>query len=244
MESGNDARTEAQIRYLYQSVESLRRAAQAIPVRTIGFLAICLIFQFYYYINTPVGMNAGAAFFYVVFWGMFLVVALASRVRLHELRLLGTLFFASFGFMVCWALSLFLWGYLWGVDFPQVSQVSMWGIIAMQVLYVAMSEEFVFRYALPQILMAKFKSWVALLIPQFTFAIYHMAAYQGDVTSIVIAFIFGCLMMAAYGIRIRSPIPKKWLGSRWGLGFCIGCHASYNLVILGILSGGITAVGG
>jgi membrane protease YdiL (CAAX protease family) len=189
-------------------------------------------------------MDQSTAFFYIMFWVAFLAVGVASKAKLEELRLLGTLFFAFVGLIACWAVTLYLYGVVWEVDFPEVSQVNLWGLVIMQVLYVAVSEEFVFRYALPQILMAKFKNWLAFLIPQITFALYHMAAYQGDWDSIIIAFIFGCVMMFCYRIPIKSPVWSRYLGPRLGYGFCVGCHAAYNLVLLGVLSGGISMVGG
>lgn len=243
MEAGN----EAAIRELQAGLSSLRRGFAGLPIRTLGFLTVLFMFQFAYMANPPgAGFSPQVAQWYTLFMVAFLAVAMASKVRLEELRLLGTLFMAMFGLVLSWAVTLGLYGVAWGFDFPEVSAVTVRGIMVMQILFVAVSEEFVFRYTLPQIFQAKFRReyrWLALLIPQVSFGLYHWAAYGGDWVSMVVAMVFGCLLMYAYYIPITGKWAA-WLGPRLGLGFCIGVHAAYNLVLLGVLSGGVQMIGG
>jgi hypothetical protein len=224
----------------------VREFGSGLPIRTVGFLTILTLSQFAVLITQSdrEGFNSWSALLYILMPVAFFTYALAGKVRLEELRLLGVLVFAILAFLISWGLTLALFGIVWEFTFPEVAASAMVGTIIMQVLFVAPSEELVFRFVLPQYFLGKFKAsyaWFALLIPQISFGLYHWAAYRGDWVSIAVAVVFGIVMMAAYYVRIN---PNWGLGNKLGLGFCIGAHAAYNLVIYGVLSGGIVMIGG
>lgn len=97
------------------------------------------------------------------------------------------------------------------------------------IFFVAPVEELIFRGVLPGELATR-EPWkrvpVLLIATQGLFAVFHFAAYGGWGFAMVMAFALG--MVWVYASR------------RWTLWFTMGSHAAYNLLVLGILSGGLT----
>lgn len=215
--------------------------AIGVPLQTMGFLTILSVMQFWYYINYKGdGFNQSAALIYILIPVVLLAYSMLGKSSMEELKLVTVLPFAFLGFVAAWAFTLIVLGELAGFSFGSIASTSVAGTLIMQCLFVAPSEELAFRFILPQYLKSKFKKklfWLALLIPQVSFAIFHFGVYSGDWTNILVAFLFGCILMFLYG--------RRFLGEKLGLGFCIGVHAAYNLVLLGVLSGGlVSSIGG
>jgi hypothetical protein len=223
----------------YRLPKQLR--AVGVPLQTMGFLTILSVMQFWYFINyKEEGFSQSVALIYILIPVVLLAYSMLGKAVLEELKLIYTLIFAFLGFVAAWAFTLIVLGSYLGMSFGTIATTAVSGTIVMQCLFVAPSEELAFRFILPQYLKSKFRThlkWLALIIPQVSFALFHFGVYSGDWTNMAISFLFGCTLMVLYGC--------KFLGERLGLGFCIGAHAAYNLVLLGVLSGGfVTLIGG
>lgn len=218
-------------------------------IKTFGFLFSVTLLQWYFLINAPAeGFDRDVAMIYMSMSTTFLVIVVlvtsVTKIQLKALKTVKVLFHSLVGFWVAYAFVLLFYGIYLGVTFGTVTTTQVWGIILTQVLFVAVVEEMVFRWLIPTYLSSIFTRdyrWLALLIPQVSFALFHTSVYSGDMTALFIAFIFGCVMMAAY--TYTPPFGKKEDREPLGLGFTIGCHAAYNLVIIGVLApGGITSM--
>lgn len=219
---------------------SLTRVGTALPIRTMGFLTVLSVMQLWYLLNyTGEGFSQQAAFIYIIIPVVFLAYSMLGKSVIEDIKLMNVAFFGVLGFFMAWAFVLMVYGNYLGIEFGTVSQSAVNGTITMQVLFVAPSEELAFRCILPQYLASKFKPsyrWLALLIPQISFAIFHYGVYSGEWSNMGIALIFGCVLMVAYNTKL--------FGEKLGLGFCIGAHSAYNLTLEGVLSGGITMLTG
>jgi len=89
-----------------------------------------------------------------------------------------------------------------------------------QVCIVAASEEIMFRAVVYRGFLRLGKP-VAYVVSAVTFALFHFTAYGGNISSIIIAFALGLVMM--------------FLADYKNLGASIGFHAAYNLFMLGFL---------
>jgi membrane protease YdiL (CAAX protease family) len=219
-------------------------------VKTFGFLFTVTLLQWYCFINAPAeGFNKDVAMVYMQMSTTFLVIVVLvtsiTKMQIKTLKTVKILFNGMAGFWVAWAFVLVFYGQIMGVTFGTVPASQIWGIILTQVLFVAVVEEMVFRWLIPTYLQSVFSRhyrWLALLLPQVSFALFHVGVYQGDWNALVIAFLFGCVMMLAFEYvpkfgKNKSGEPREKLG----LGFVIGCHAAFNLVLIGVLApGGIT----
>jgi membrane protease YdiL (CAAX protease family) len=201
-----------------------------------------LIFiQLYYYINYDKGgFNRETALIYIIIPIAVLAWFMASRltVNLDKLMLWPMIRNGFIGFMVTWAAVTFVYGTLMGSEFGTVTTTEFWGVIIMQVLFVACSEELAFRYVLPTYLKGIWPR--SILIPTIyssaAFAMFHWGVYQGNMFSLVVAFIMGCIWYTASQYTLGTQ--------KLGLGFTIGSHAAYNLVLVGVLAGNITTISG
>jgi membrane protease YdiL (CAAX protease family) len=130
--------------------------------------------------------------------------------------------------------------YWLGMEFGTVDQTEFWSNIVMQVAFVACAEEMIFRNLLPEYLRTKFRSEIpVVLLSQASFAFFHWGVYGGNYTSLLIAFIIGLIWVNV--MKLKLPGEDHPLG----LGFTIGSHAAYNLVLIGVFAGNINyLVGG
>lgn len=211
------------------------------PFRTFGFLVSVTLAQWYFYINAPeVGFSKEIALVYMfmgsAFLGIIIFVTSAQKVEVKELRTVRIIYMGFIGFVVAYAVTLGLYGGVMGMTFGTLPVNALFGTVLTQVLYVAVVEEMVFRWLLPTYLKTKFVRWLALLIPQAMFALFHTSVYQGDWSALLIAFLFGCVMILAFEYKPRLWLKKGEEPQRLGLGFCIGCHAAYNLLLLGAIA--------
>jgi hypothetical protein len=231
----------------YQKARDLKKA---IPNwQSLSFLMALGLTQLFVFINYKgEGLDKTVAEVYILIPVVVLSYLFAAShisrkaYSLDDLKLIPMIAFGLLGFIISWALSLLILGQLWGQEFGSVTVTALWGTVLTQVLFVACSEELVFRYALPSYLKGAFsKTWwiIPVVLSQISFALFHWGVYGGSVFSLVIAFIFGMLMYGAYHVRIGEH--------RLGLGFVIGAHAAYNLVLVGVLAGPghiVTLLGG
>lgn len=151
---------------------------------------------------------------------------------------------ALMGFWLTYAAVAVLFLVVLGAGLGSTPKGSLMSVIVLTVLFVAPSEELMFRAMLPKYLETVLPAmpWLAWIISQATFAMFHFAAYQGNISSLAIAFLAGMVWLAAY-----KWTPKMgWLKAkdRLGLGFTIGSHAAYNLVVSGVLIGNVTMIYG
>ena len=99
-------------------------------------------------------------------------------------------------------------------------------------LIVAVSEELIFRYGLPRYFYVFMRgnnvtspkgveSGTAMVLSNVFFAIFHSTVYHFDPSSIMYAFIAGLLLYA--------------VASKFGIEYSMGAHASYNLIVGGVI---------
>jgi hypothetical protein len=220
----------------------LRRLDTTLPIRTVGFLAVLGIVQLYCYVNFKgEGFSREVAQLYILIPVLLLVYTGLSRSVVQDLKIFDMSMKLLLGFFAAWAFVLFFFGFGLNMQFGTVTERMLGGTLITQMLFVAPSEELAFRFILPSYLESKFRKdlrWVALLIPQLTFAAFHTGVYQGDLTALFVAFVFGCVMMFLYNLKVFGK-------EKLGLGFTIGAHAAYNLVLLGVLApSGISLISG
>jgi membrane protease YdiL (CAAX protease family) len=209
--------------------------------RTFGFLISITLAQWYFYINAPTeGFSKDIALVYMfmgsAFLGIIIFVTSAQKVEVKELRTVRIIYTGFFGFIIAYAVTLGLYGQVLGMTFGTLPVTALFGTVLTQVLYVAVVEEMVFRWLLPTYFKTKFVRWFALLIPQAMFALFHTSVYQGDWSALFIAFLFGCVMILAFEYKPRFWLKKGEEPQKLGLGFTIGCHAAFNLLLLGALA--------
>jgi hypothetical protein len=230
--------------------EKTRDLKKALPNwQSLSFFMALGLAQLFAFVNFKgEGLDKNVAQFYIMapslILGYLLLTGHSKRISfaLDDLRLIPMLAFGLLGFMLSWGATIMLLGVLGGQDFGTVPVTAVWGTIVTQVLFVACSEELLFRYALPTYLRKAWtKAWwfIPVVLSQVSFALFHWGVYGGSTFSLLIAFLFGMIMYGAYRLRVN--------GTQLGLGFCIGAHAAYNLVLVGVLAGPehiITLVGG
>lgn len=222
------------------STRNVSGIKQALPHwQSLSFFVALGMTQLFLYVNYKgEGLDRTVAMFYIMapslLLGYILLSQQSSKVhyQLEQLRLVPMIAFGLMGFIVAWAFTILVLGQLAGEQFGTVQITSLWGTVITQVVFVACSEELIFRYALPAYLKAAFhKAWwiIPVLLSQASFAMFHWGVYGGSTFSLLVAFIFGMVMYGAYQVKLN--------GVKLGLGFTIGCHAAYNLVLVGVLAG-------
>jgi hypothetical protein len=207
----------------------------------MGFMFILAILQLYYYTNPPgEGFSRDVAMAYIVIPAVFLIYYSAGRpkVNLDRFTLPHVIFYGLIGFLVTWAFMLIVYGKLLGVNFGTVPASAVWGTVITQVMFVACSEELAFRYIIPTYLRENWPhaKYLPMVLASAAFALFHSAAYGGNYQSMGLAFMVGMVWLFLYEIKIN--------GQKIGLGFTIGSHAAYNLVLVGVLAGNITMISG
>jgi len=127
------------------------------------------------------------------------------------------------GFLSTWAVVLFLFTLSGQLATPINRTVGLSFIFA-ELLVIAPVEEITFRRMIPDLL----NNWgitglSRILTASAIFAVFHLSVTHGDIGAM--AMIFTIAVIWQY-------LADK---ERWGLGFTVGSHAAYNLVILGVL---------
>ena len=104
--------------------------------------------------------------------------------------------------------------------------------VVFTIFFVAPVEELIFRGILPRELepleRLRFRGRrVPVLVfgSQVLFAVFHWAAYGGLGLPMLVAVVLGCLWVVA--------------ARRWSLAFTMASHSAYNLLVMGVLSGGV-----
>jgi hypothetical protein len=223
----------------YEQAEKLK---QALPHwQSLSFFMALGLTQLFVYINYKgEGVDKTVAWVYIMLpVVLFIYLTMSSRYNpnkysLDNLQVVPMIAFGLLGFVMSWAVTLIVVGYAMGGTFGNVSITSLWGTVLTQVLFVACSEELCFRYILPAYLKGAWsKTWwiVPIVISQASFALFHWGVYGGSAFSLLIAFVFGMIMYGAYHVKLWKGGPNL------GLGFTIGAHAAYNLVLVGVLAG-------
>jgi membrane protease YdiL (CAAX protease family) len=224
-----------------------RKAKSMMPRwQDLSFFFALVMAQFYVYINFKgLGFSREVGLVYIILPGMMLTYYLVfihqkrRSLNLDDLKLFPMIVYGFLGFIVTWIAVLIIYGKIFNMEFGTIPVTSVWGTILTQVLFVACSEELCFRYILPAYFKGAFHWIIPALISQASFAAFHYSVYGGDLTSLLLAFVMGSIWYFAYHI----PVGR----SKLGLGFTIGSHAAYNLVLVGVLAGAghiVTIVGG
>jgi membrane protease YdiL (CAAX protease family) len=104
------------------------------------------------------------------------------------------------------------------------------GLFIMNVCLVSPTETMVFHGMIPDRLKKYFKGYrhqrmIYYGISQGIFAIFHFAVQQGNIYTLGTTMVFGCIFL--------------YIAENYGLASAMGAHTAWNLVVLGILSGGL-----
>lgn len=200
----------------------------------IPFIFILLAIEIYFFVN-------GAAHFpnwdasygqliiaYIIMTLIFL--GFAKTRTTTEIR--QPLSISAFTFVVFFLITWILLTVLIESNFLQPGSIDpslFWPMIMLQICVVATSEELMFRGVL--------LSYLGIFISAIVFAVWHSWAYQiiwynlswetFNWSALLIAFIMGIIL---------GFIAKD---KRFGLPACIGVHACFNLIIMGILTVGL-----
>ena len=133
------------------------------------------------------------------------------------------------GFMVTWALILVLFEVVLGYDWPLIASSTALVMLYFTAFFVAPSEEVLFRGVLPNLNVERYvlgRIPLILILSQVVFALFHIAAYGGVGSPMVVTFGLGLIWV--------------FIARRLSLYATMGSHAAYNLCVLGVLSGGVT----
>ena len=209
----------------------------------LPFIGILIIIELYFWAN-------GGAWFqdwnssygqlietYIVMTLIFLVLSWRQKQIMEQVNTPLWMAGRSFGMSF-----IITWGILECCVLLGVLQVStsfdtnlFWQTVMIQVCVVATAEEIMFRGVILQSLNFYLKSaTIAVIGSAFVFAIWHLYAYQIIIyhSSIETVNWFALVMAFFIGIVLAIIALKK----EWGLSACIGIHACYNLVVLGVLT--------
>ncbi|MDD3092132.1 MAG: hypothetical protein PHG80_10950 [Methanoregulaceae archaeon] len=169
----------------------------------------------------------------------FIVYSSRTRAAVESINLMRATRNAAIGFMLTYLVVLLFYGYILKFEFGTTPRSVLYSTILLQVLFVAPSEELAFRLIIPNYLLTLFKKhywFVALVLAQAGFALFHLSAYGGNLGSMAIAFVIG--MIWVFAMRV------KFAGKELGIGFTIGSHAAYNLILTGVLVGNVSMICG
>jgi len=184
------------------------------------------------------GFSTDVALIYMAIPAFLVVWMVASKAKakdvIEPLPLARTTLFLAMGALLTFIVILPAFKYGIGIEFGSTPKTQVVGLILLQILFVAPSEELAFRSIIPRWLETFMKGrwkYLALFLAQVLFGFMHLAAYGVNYYSILIAVMIGCIWMTVCRIKV--------FGSPIGIGFTIGSHAVYNLILLGILSNNI-----
>jgi membrane protease YdiL (CAAX protease family) len=227
-------------------METVSRTYKGVKRNTLLLVSL-FVAQLAIYINASAVLEnfpRDTAWLYMCIPLFLMVYSQRAEEEVKTVSLWTSLKHALAGFWLTYAAAALVFIVLLEAELGTTPRANMMSMIVLTILFVAPSEELMFRAMLPKYLEGVFVGmpWVAWLLSQATFAGFHFAAYGGSVPSMVIAFIVGMVWLAAYKWTPRLG----WLKSkeRLGLGFTIGSHAAYNLVVSGILVGNVTMICG
>jgi membrane protease YdiL (CAAX protease family) len=207
--------------------------ANAINKKNLKYITFifCYVFiAFYFLINGRAifpywsGTETNSIFIYLVGVIAFLTVAIPLSSKLnqkYQSKTVDILTNFSLAFPVFWMIFILIKDS--GLWFQNVSPLPAYLIIptiVFQVCIVAASEEIIFRGTIFP-LVAKINVILSVFLTSIAFALFHVGAYSGDLTAMMIAFIMGLILVALY--------------MKFNIGTAIAFHSVYNLMIVGAL---------
>ena len=176
------------------------------------------------------GLDWQVAITYMLIPMGFVVYSMYTQTQVRGLKLKDIAVYASVAFWVTAAVGYFFFTRVDVSELGAYPKDQLWSIVATQVFFVAPAEEMAFRFIIPNIIKNRLKKadgkdhWLeAGIVSAVLFAGFHWTAYQGSINSVIVALVIGLIWMVVY--------------QKWGLGATIGSHASYNLLVSGILTG-------
>jgi membrane protease YdiL (CAAX protease family) len=184
----------------------------------------------YFFPDNPISFQT--EIIYMIIPIGFMIYSVTTQRMIESISLMRSLAFAILGFWLTYAFVLFMFGFVLNMQFGTIAYAGILPMILLQAVFVAPSEELAFRSIIPEYFQRLFPKrfwWFALILSQGAFATFHVTAYQGNLGAMAIAFCVGLVWLAA------SRIPYK--GKPIGIGFTIGSHACYNLILSGVLVG-------
>jgi hypothetical protein len=215
------------------------------PFTTASFAVVLIVIQWFIFINYSIFAEAGfsrdIAMIYMaipVFLTVWLLVSKTKASNVIESLPVGrTIVLMVIGALATFIFVLPTFKYVLGIEFASTPKTEIMGVILMQTLFVAPSEELAFRSIIPRwlegFMVGKWR-FIGLFLAQVLFGFMHFAAYGGNYGSILIAIMVGCVWMSICRI--------KMFGSPIGIGFTMGSHMVYNLILMGVLSNNIGMV--
>lgn len=217
------------------------------PLTTLRFGLVLFIIQYAFLVNgnyfAEAGFSQNVALIYIILPIGLLAYSYREEKVIENLNLWRVAVMAVIGFTISAPVIFGLFHFVLGTQLGTTPANAVIGVILIQILFVAPVEELAFRAYIPTWLENHFPTdlkYMALGLSQVLFALMHWGVYGGNIGSLVIAFMVGSIWLTLYRFK-----PKNFLGGgRLGIGFTIGSHACYNLIISGVLIGNIGMVVG
>jgi hypothetical protein len=167
----------------------------------------------------------------------FMIYSKRNEQLVQNVPLYRSLVFGLLGFWVTFALVIVVYGLIFRLEFGTVAQDAVWSTIALQAIFVAPCEEIAFRLIMPEWLKSIFPKnmwFVAIILSQVAFSLFHLNAYSGGYFSLLLAFIVGMIWVTTSRLEVD--------GKPIGIGMTIGSHMCYNLILTGVLVGNIGGI--
>lgn len=180
------------------------------------------------------GLDTMTALIYMVIPMGFSMYSSRTMTAVRAITVQDVLLYAMIAFFTTLPLVYGFYAVVLGVGMGTTPREVLWGTIVTQVLFVAPSEELAFRFIIPGWISRKMSKdgrpakdsfLLTAIITAGIFSFMHLSAYSANVTSLAIAFIVGLCWALVY--------------RRYGIGATIGSHAAYNLLVAGVLTGGV-----
>lgn len=199
-------------------------------VRNFTVLIVYVFIAFFFLINGEALLSPhwGTAWtltilIYMIGVSSFVLAAdkLPKKYKDQESPIFDSLIGIGLAFIISWVVFLVLHDL--GLYFTSVSSMPVDRIPAnliFQLVIVASSEELIFRGAIFGFLYAQYGWFSAYFGSSLIFALFHYAAYAGDLNATVVAFLMGLVL--------------AYVCDRWNIGVSIGLHWGYNCYITGV----------
>ena len=191
----------------------------------VSFLFIYALFAFYFLINGE-GIfkewnNTWTYTTIIYLTGVSLFLGIQSKLPAEfEKPVVNSVI----GFCLCFAMATCLFLVLRDANvlFGEVEALrtdEILGMFVYQMVIVCASEEIIFRGVIYRIL-RRIGFYQAVFISAFIFSVFHLIAYNFNVSAMMIAFLMGIIL--AFCVE------------KWNLGVSIGGHLAWNCMVLGI----------
>ena len=195
-------------------------------LRNVTVLIIYAIFSFWFLINGQEllpGWNESWTYTTIIYMvGVALFLSIQEKLP-EELQ--SSIFKNIIGFCFAFPITIIILIMIRdsGYYFQEVTQKPIYLIpatLTYQLVIVSASEEIVFRGVIFRFLY-QYNRYIGWFGSSLAFSLFHFAVYQGNISSLVFAFIMGLILVIC--------------ADRWNLGVAMAIHWAWNIFILGAI---------